>query len=412
MAQSSALRQPRHPKNSLNMHTAIPIHSPLVTPTCAPQSDPHPIIGGRVELQLLTTLKCNLKCSYCSLGVGDVLGSQLEVTYDIEQLSAFVDTHLSGKEVYVTFYGGEPTLNKELMLQVMQRFGHFRFQLQTNATLISKLPDATLARLSNVLASIDGGEATTDGYRGRGIYRQVMKNLREVRGKVGGSITARVTWGNPDTTFAELDQLVGEDTPFDYLYWQFVADQQYAGDSLAKRQAVLVQLIDKFFSRSDVLYPLIPIMGMVRNKLFPNRAQELYGGRSQCRASSHLLNVMPNGDIYPCPDMLYAPEMKMGQIQGNWLKASPLQLTAAMPCHGCEAYAWCRGNCMKNLHNGYELKDTHYRSTVVEPICQLIRFMGQEIDRHQPQAWFNQTTLPVRKRIMDCEVYEYVEVMP
>ena len=34
-----------------------------------------PIVGNRVELQLLTTLKCNLKCSYCSLGVGDVLGS-------------------------------------------------------------------------------------------------------------------------------------------------------------------------------------------------------------------------------------------------------------------------------------------------------------------------------------------------
>ena len=34
-----------------------------------PESDPDPIVGGRVELQLLTTLKCNLKCTYCSLGV-------------------------------------------------------------------------------------------------------------------------------------------------------------------------------------------------------------------------------------------------------------------------------------------------------------------------------------------------------
>jgi len=43
------------------------------------------------------------------------------------------------------------------MLEVMQRFPHFCFQLQTNATLISKLPDKTLGRLSSVLASIDGG---------------------------------------------------------------------------------------------------------------------------------------------------------------------------------------------------------------------------------------------------------------
>lgn len=395
------------------MHSATPIQFfPAATTSETPQSDLSPIVGGRVELQLLTTLKCNLKCSYCSLGVGEVLGSQVHVEYDINQLAAFVEKHLTGKEVYVTFYGGEPTLNKALMFQVMARFPHFRYQLQTNATLISKLPDETLGRLSNVLASIDGGEATTDGYRGRGIYRQVMKNLREVHEKVGGTITARVTWGNPDTTFEELDQLVGDDTPFDYLYWQFVADTQYGGDSIARRQAVLVQMIDKFFSRTDVLYPLIPLMGMVRNKLFPTRAQELYAGRAQCRVSSHLLNVMPSGEIFPCPDMLYEPHMKMGDVKGNWLMASPLQMTESMPCGGCEAYSWCRGNCMKNMYNGYVKQDVQYRTDVVEPICELIRFMGREIDRRNPQAWFDQATLPVRKLIMDCEVYEYVEVMP
>ena len=385
---------------------------PVTAKAQVPQSDVNPIVGGRVELQLLTTLKCNLKCSYCSLGVGEVLGSQIHVEYDIDQLSAFIDTHLQGKEVYVTFYGGEPTLNKPLMLEVMQRFPRFRFQLQTNATLIDDLPDWALNRLSNVLASIDGGESTTDGYRGRGIYRQVIKNLKEVREKVGGSVTARVTWGNPDTCFEELDQLVSEGTPFDYLYWQFVADEMYAGDSVAKRQAVLVQLIDKFFSRTDVLDPLIPLMGMVRNKLFPTRAQELYAGLAQCRVSTHLLNVMPNGEIYPCPDLMYAPDMKMGDVKTNWLKKSPLQPSPAMPCESCEAYSWCRGNCMKNMYLGYVKQDVRYRTNVVEPICELIRFMGREIDKRSPQAWFDAATLPVRKQILDCEVYEYVEIMP
>jgi uncharacterized protein len=395
------------------MHTETPIHLlPATAKTEVPQSDVNPIVGGRVELQLLTTLKCNLKCSYCSLGVGEVLGSQIHVEYDIDQLSAFINKHLQGKEVYVTFYGGEPTLNKPLMLEVMQRFPHFRFQLQTNATLLDKLPGWALGRLSNLLASIDGGESTTDGYRGRGIYRQVIKKLGQVREQIGGSVTARVTWGNPDTCFEELDQLVSAGMPFDYLYWQFVADEMYAGDSVAKRKAVLVQLIDKFFSRSDVLYPLIPLMGMVRNKLFPTRAQELYAGRAQCRVSTHLLNVMPNGEIYPCPDMMYAPAMKMGDVKTNWLKKSPLQLTPEMPCESCEAYSWCRGNCMKNMYLSYVKNDVRYRTNVVEPICELIRFMGREIDKHNPQAWFEQATLPVRKQIMDCEVYEYVEIMP
>ncbi|MDO8932255.1 MAG: radical SAM protein [Rhodocyclaceae bacterium] len=380
--------------------------------TTPPVSDPDPIVGGRVELQLLTTLKCNLKCTYCSLGVGEVLGSQTELRYDIDQLAAFVERHLQGKEIYVTFYGGEPTLNLAMMQAVMQRFPEFRYQLQTNGTLLDNLPDWMLARLSNILVSIDGGEQTTDGYRGRGIWRQVIKNLNHVHERVGGTITARVTWGNPDTTFEELDELATAVEAFDYLYWQFVADEMYAGDSVAKRKAVLVKLIDKFFASTDRLYPLVPLMGIVRNKVLPTRGQELYAGLTQCRVSTHLINVMPDGKIFPCPDMMYAPHMQMGEIQGNWLQKSPLQPTPAMPCEGCEAFSWCRRNCMKNLYLGYVKNDERYRHNVVEPICELLKFIGREIDKHDPHAWFAKLALPVRKRITDAEVYEYVEIMP
>lgn len=384
----------------------------IAFPSANPVSDPDAILGGRVELQLLTTLKCNLKCTYCSLGVGEVLGSQTELKYDIDQLAAFVARHLKDKEVYVTFYGGEPTLNRDMMEAVMRRFPEFRYQLQTNGTLLDDLPDWVLGKLSNVLVSIDGGEAITDGYRGQGIWRQVIRNLDKVHQRVGGTVTARVTWGNPDTTFEELDELASALAAVDYLYWQFVADEMYAGDSVAKRQAVLTRLIDKFFSRTDTLYPLVPVMGMVRNKLLPNRAQELYGGLTQCRVSSHLINVMPDGSIYPCPDMMYAHAMKMGEIQGNWLKRSPLQPSPEMPCEGCEALPWCRRNCMKNLYLGYVRKDLRYRTNVVEPICDLIRYMGREIDRHDPRAWFSRLAVPVRRRLVDNEIYEYVEIMP
>ena len=46
--------------------------------TAGPVGAGDPIVGNRVELQLLTTLKCNLQCSYCSLGVGEVLACQDE----------------------------------------------------------------------------------------------------------------------------------------------------------------------------------------------------------------------------------------------------------------------------------------------------------------------------------------------
>ena len=49
---------------------------------------------------------------------------------------------------------------------------------------------------------------------------------------------------------------------------------------------------------------------------------------------------------------------------------------------------------------------------VTEPICDLIRFMGEEVDRHDPRGWFAAAPLPVRERLVNAEVYEFCEVMP
>ena len=266
------------------------------TPSCfesAPVSA-SPIIGSRVELQLFTTLSCNLKCTYCS--EKDVVGSQGKVSYSPEALDNFIRTHLSEHEVYVTFYGGEPTLNVAFMEQVMQRYPNYRYNLQTNGTLLHRLPDHLLSKLSNVLVSVDGGQKITDGFRGKGVYQRVINKVESIRERVGGSLTARVTWGSEETTFEELDELLGS---FDYVYWQFVqSETAYSPEAVARKRRVITQLVERFFAE-DTLYPFIPIMGIVRNKVLPSRAKELYSGHSQCRASTHILNVLPDGSIFP-----------------------------------------------------------------------------------------------------------------
>ncbi len=63
------------------METQLMERLPDVANTLSINEGAQAITGHRVELQLLTTLKCNLKCSYCSLGVGEVLGSQRQIGY-------------------------------------------------------------------------------------------------------------------------------------------------------------------------------------------------------------------------------------------------------------------------------------------------------------------------------------------
>jgi radical SAM protein with 4Fe4S-binding SPASM domain len=367
------------------------------------------IVGNRVELQLLTTLKCNLKCSYCSLGVGEVLRSQRHATYSADQLAAFVATHLPDKEVYITLYGGEPTLNPKFMLDLLERFPLSRFNLQTNGTLLDRVPQPMLHRLSNMMISVDGGEAVNDGFRGKGVFKKVLDNVARIRARTQASLTARVTWWSGETSFDDIAELTKS---FDYVYFQFAQDEgAHGAEAKEKKQAVLAKLVERFFS-APWLLPIVPIMGAVRNKLAPSRVNELSGGLTQCRVSTNLLNVMPDGKIFPCPDMLYRKELQQGDIRENWLKKSPLQPHPAMPCHDCDAQHFCRGNCMKNLWLAYVEKQDSWRRQVTEPVCELIRFMGREIDRHDPAGWFARAPLGVREEILGAEVYEYCEVMP
>lgn len=364
------------------------------------------IIGKSVEIQLLTTLRCNLRCSYCSEQVGEVLGSQRDPQYSMDQLDTFIQTNLSGLTKYFTFYGGEPTLNLGFIAQVMRRFPDFGYQLQTNGTRLHTLPSWMLKKLSNILISVDGGEKITDGYRGKGIYSQVLHNASRIRDKTGGTITARVTWGDPNTSFEELDALTDH---FDYVYWQFACGNYYQGDAVSRRKEVISRLVEKFL-QSEHLYPFIPIMGIVRNKLFPEVAEAMCSGESQCRASTHLLNVSPDGKIFPCPDMMYMPDTQTGSIQDNWLKPSPLRRPAGGECETCSAFDWCRGNCVKNLILGD--KNPHHQASVVSPICELIRFIGEEVDKYDIGLWWDCLPSRTREKLLDNPIYQFVEVMP
>ncbi|MCL4744037.1 MAG: radical SAM protein [Burkholderiaceae bacterium] len=363
----------------------------------------------RVELQLLTTLQCNLNCSYCSLGVGKVLRSQKSASYTIDQLETFVRTHLADREIYITLYGGEPALNIKLALGLVERFPLARFNMQTNGTLLHRVPDAVLARLSNVMISVDGGQRVTDGFRGKGVYRKVLDNLEKIRGRTDASFCARMTWWSGETSADEIDELA---RTFDYVYFQFAQDEgAHTPESVAAKKAVLGDLVARFFAAPE-LYPIVPIMGTVRNKLLPARVEQLSNGLSQCRASTNLINVMPDGRVFPCPDMMYEPELQQGDVVANWLRRSTLQPHPDMPCTQCRAQPYCRGNCMKNLYLAYVRKDARWRESVTEPVCELIRHLGDEVERHDPRGWYAGAPVRVRRRLADAEIYEFCEVMP
>jgi sulfatase maturation enzyme AslB (radical SAM superfamily) len=162
----------------------------------------------------------------------------------------------------------------------MECFPNCRFNIQTNGTLLNRLPEALVGRLSNFMISVDGSEAVTDRFRGKGVFQRVLDNVAAIRAKTAGTLTARVTWWAQETTFEELDALTDV---FDYVYFQFAqAEGAYGAAAVEAKKAVLARLVEKFFA-SESLYPVVPIMGTVRNKVVPWRINELSAGATQCR---------------------------------------------------------------------------------------------------------------------------------
>jgi hypothetical protein len=66
-----------------------------------------------------------------------------------------------------------------------------------------------------------------------------------------------------------------------------------------RKKDVLRQLVARFFQSHDTLYPVIPLMGIVRNKVRPDILEREHGCYSQCRVSTHIINVLPDGRIFP-----------------------------------------------------------------------------------------------------------------
>lgn len=154
------------------------------------------------QLVFEVTDACNLQCKYC--GFGELYGNY-EVREDknlsIEKALKLID-YLVGfwasnknasanRNVYISFYGGEPLLNMPFIKAIVghiesinckQRF--FTFSMTTNALLLSKHMDFLVEKDFNLLISLDGDSENT-AYRvdhnQQPAFDRIVKNVEAIR---------------------------------------------------------------------------------------------------------------------------------------------------------------------------------------------------------------------------------------
>ena len=106
------------------------------------------------------TEKCNLNCDYCIFGnfykqIPDRKNKSLNLNYAINLIDFSFDLFNDpsqnfslGKPIYIGFYGGEPLLEFNKMIEIINyaeskvlRYNHLRYSMTTNATILGKYID-------------------------------------------------------------------------------------------------------------------------------------------------------------------------------------------------------------------------------------------------------------------------------
>lgn len=145
------------------------------------------------QIILEVTEKCNLRCRYCIYGNDNPkfrdFSSNGDMDFGIARNAIDNLLHRVGDEFYVTFYGGEPLINFDLIKKVVKYVEclgldtKIYYSMTTNLTLMTKEIAEFIASIDDfsVVCSIDGDKLTHDEYRkdinGKGSFDRTVRGL-------------------------------------------------------------------------------------------------------------------------------------------------------------------------------------------------------------------------------------------
>lgn len=185
---------------------------------------------SELRVTVLTTLQCNFACGYCIQGDhGDYNRTAARMSMEsAEAVARWVEERMDAlipEKFVLTFFGGEPLLNKPVMYFLAERLWNastargLRMQINviTNGLLLT--PDVVdrLERfgLNGIKVTLDGDRDAHNRMRplrgGQGTFDKIIHNLRQVAGRCTISIGGNFDESTVDSYPALLDFLSTQD---------------------------------------------------------------------------------------------------------------------------------------------------------------------------------------------------------
>ena len=316
---------------------------------------------------------CNLACKYCFACEGEYHGPKGLMSYEVgkKALDYLIDHSGSRKNLEVDFFGGEPSLNFEVVKQLVA-YGrsreadtgkNFRFTYTTNGIILTdEIMDFCNKEMSNVVLSLDGRREVNDRMRvnrgGSGSYDTIVPKFQKfVEKREGKNYYIRGTYTRFNKDFA-ADILHMADLGFKEISIEPVVAEPSAPYALKEED--LPELLTQY----EVL-----AKEMIRRErngegfTFYHYMIDLDGGPcvvkrvSGCGVGTEYMAVTPEGDFYPCHQFVGNPDFLLGNVNDGVTNAEVCDqfkncnIYSHEECDNCFARMYCSGGCAANAYN-------------------------------------------------------------
>jgi putative peptide-modifying radical SAM enzyme len=343
---------------------------------------------------VILTTECNLQCRYCfgeTLDDFDEDFADIEVDYSLPKKIAYGFSTLAefcrrDPDCVLTFYGGEPLIRIDEIEKIMDMVKPRHFMIQTNGIFLDRLPAEYVNRFHTILVSIDGDEALTDSYRGKGVFRKVVDNLNLIkRNGFDGELIARMTVNEPTDINKQVTWLLdNSEFSFSSVHWQLNAGfwgndysrrnfKQWSETSYVSSLERLTRFWVDQMEKRGVVLKLYPLLGIASSLLHDEQESLL-----RCGGGWINYAIQTDGNVIPCPTMWGMKDYYLGNISNT----NPLELKKIFvnsPCSQCDILGICGGRCLyANITNRWS-KDAY--ATVCRTVKGLVDAVETELPR-------------------------------
>jgi uncharacterized protein len=369
----------------------------------------------------MLTTQCNLQCRYCFGEAEDDFDadfSGLDVDYSLPKKAAYMWQQLAqfcsrDADCVLTFYGGEPLLCTNEIKQIMDAVKPKHFMIQTNGLLLHKLEPEYVNRFHTILVSIDGDEALTDYYRGKGTFRKVISNLRLImQNGFQGELIARMTVMEQTDIYKQVTWLLdNNEFTFSSVHWQLNAGfwqndyerrdfKSWSQNNYISGIKRLARFWVDHIAATGTVLKLYPFLGIAHSLLHKEPSLLRCGGGWINYA------IQTDGHIIPCPTMWGMKNYYLAHISN----AHPLKLKQIAisnePCTSCSIRDICGGRCL------YANVTKRWSNNEYAAVCNTVKALVNTIEAQLPRI--KQLISNGNVRLSDFEFMKYngAEIIP